>query len=472
MNGFLGRRSTSVISLFVTAGLLFPAAAFNRTPLLFFGDSIGYLRAAMTSHFEPHAYMYSLFLRYASLQHSTWFVIGAQALLLALAMRLALKALFDHTREQRTVLLVGSGALLAVISPLSKLAGRMMPDVFAPITLLLLLAALRGGLRLSTLERSLAAGLFVVTCFTHTSHWMIFAVTTAVMSLLHVFVDKRPLRQALLPIGGFAALLPLAMAFQIGMSRIHRPAHHFSPGSHAMLAAVFSETGALKRQLDRACPTENYRLCDTYTMASLDAGHFLWRAKTSPFHAAYGEGKGNVWNNSAAELNAINKAVLLSPRTWFEIALRGVRNSVVLLNRPFHVESSFQQGEPGRKPYQKLLKRHLPADAGNFGRIKQGSAAYERYEGDTQLLFRIALTFAVLGLLGAAATNRLPEEVGAATRDVLVALVCNALVCGALSGIAARYNERLIWLVVWMALILLFDRTVAPLVVAASEDAT
>ncbi|MCB9675269.1 MAG: hypothetical protein H6737_09145 [Alphaproteobacteria bacterium] len=451
-------RAGTVASTLGAAMLLLQTAAFNRTPLLFFGDSAGYLRAAMSPAYEPHSYMYSLFVRYASLGYSTWAVVGLQALLLAGSMRLFLKACSDHTRATRNALLLGLSAILALVTPLSKLAGRMTPDAFAPILLFLFLAVLHGRERLHVAERVVAGVLLVVLFFTHTSHWMVFIVAALGIAAGNLVWSEGPVRDKLAPLGLLAGVLPLAMGFQLVMNLAHEREHRFSPGSHVMLAAVFSETGALKQHLDAHCAERHYALCDTYTMPVYDSGYFLWSFEESPFYAAYTPSDGKrmkAWDASKPELTEINRALLLRPGTWAGLAFRGAKNGVVLLNRTFHYESDYRKELPRWEMYDRLLLRYLPIDAGNFERIKQGSDVFSRFEAQTHAFFRVSLTLAYLVLLGLAVTGRLVPK--RATLEVAAFVGANALVCGALSGIAARYNERFVWVFVLLALLACFE---------------
>jgi len=115
------------------------AALFNRFPLTY-SDSGNYLDNAIDLihlkkpwfFFRPLAY--GAFLTPFATPFTIWLLPLAQGLLVAVAIRLALRTAGIHLTERFFVGLLGA---LSVLTSLSWFSGQIMPDVFTPIVILL-----------------------------------------------------------------------------------------------------------------------------------------------------------------------------------------------------------------------------------------------------------------------------------------------------------------------------------------------
>ncbi len=227
--------------------LLWPAL-YNGYPFVY-SDTGGYLAAGFGLESLPDRSMvYGLFIRFASLGVSLWGVAVVQAALLAYLITRTAQA-FVAGIGPRGVL--GIIAIVALLTPASWYASLIMMDVFAPI--LLLSAGLFVYGRHRAWEKGLLAVIAALSVTTHTAHPLI-AVATLALSGAWLFWQRsrcsefRDWCTRLLVIAGVVVCSTLAM-----MSANLAAFGQFTlnPSSHLFLMARLSETPLLKDYLER-----------------------------------------------------------------------------------------------------------------------------------------------------------------------------------------------------------------------------
>ncbi len=424
--GFTKRfRSAMRTALATLAGallLLWPAFV-NGYPLLF-SDTAGLLAMALLPDMGwDKPWVYGPFLMLLHGRTTLWVPALAQAWLLSHLLWLAARSLGGWTALRHIAL----GAVLALATAAPWFASQLMPDVFAPMTVLCLFL-LAWPERLTGAERGWVAVIATLAIAVHLAHLVLAAGCIATVCVLR----WRLLWRTALPLASALALLLLSNIAGNGIVGI-------SPyGSVFMLARLVAD-GPARQVIDARCPQAGWRICAWKGRLTRDSDAFLW-APESP-----------VWANDfgptlfAPEASRIVQATVLAHPV--EVARAMLLNTARQLIRTdlgdaigpeyldvtdgFVLRKFFPANEVAR--YQASLQR--------TGKLRAVAAP---------LLWpdRIALALGLAGTLWTLARWRRRPLLAAFAVLVLAALLANAFSTGALSGPHDRYQARIAWLVV------------------------
>lgn len=351
-----------------------------------------------------------------------WWVVGAQALVTAWLIRVAVDALAPGRWRAP-----GVTAALAVLTPLSWFVSWVMPDL---MTGWLVLSAALLCSRV-VLPRATAVGLFVVLAAAiavHTTHLpLVLGLALAMSALAAVWRAVRP--------AGVAALL-LAAGIATGgnllANRVITGQAVMSHGSSLFLGARLAELGLLQAELARRCPDETLFLCGKTIPADIDS--FLW-GEASPVWA-----RGDFLSLED-ELSALNlAAIAAAPGTLLVDAMPRAARQVLAIATADGMDAGAARAATSR------LVEALPETAPHFLATRQWQ--------DRLLLpdlFALHQVAAAAGLLALLVLRLCPRpEIAVA---ILLALVGNALLIGLFGAVHPRYQARLVWLVPLLALL-------------------
>ena len=417
------------LTLIAGAVLLAWPAFLNGYPLLF-SDTGGLMEMALLPDMGwDKPWVYGPFLLAFHGLTTLWLPALAQCLMLSWLLWTAQCAVRPGSQVRHLALCV----VLAAASAAPWFAPLLMPDIFAPMTVLSIFI-LGFGQRLGRLSRALAACIGVLAVAVHLAHLILAAGCLAVVWLLHLrgrrpwwrLPDWRPG----VPLAGALVLLLLTNLIGNGVLGV-------SPyGSVFMLARMVAD-GPAARVIDQACPTAGWRVCGWAGRLPTDSDEFLWHPE------------GPVWANNKGP-------IALAPE-----ASRIVMQTV----RTYPVQVA--QAMAANAWRQLFLVRVGDAlgpdylDATVLNRLRKFFPAEEvrRYQAALQPAGRlkpIAEAFGALHLatLGAGLAGTLvvlllrwrDRAMSGLCVLVLAALVANAFATGALSGPHHRYQARLAWL--------------------------
>jgi hypothetical protein len=351
-----------------------------------------------------------------------WWVVGAQALVTAWLIRVAVDALAPG--RWRTL---GVTAALAVLTPLPWFVCWVMPDL---MTGWLALSAALLCARVA-LSRTTLAGLIVVLAAAiavHTTHLpLALGLALAMGALAIVWRAVRP--------AGIAALLlaaALATSGNLLANRVITGQAVLSHGSSLFLGARLAELGLLQSELARRCPDEQLFLCGRAIPADIDS--FLW-GDDSPVWA-----RGDFLSLEA-ELSALNSAaVAAAPATLLAEAVPRAAQQLLATTTADGMDAGAARAATPR------LIEALPDTARHFLESRQ-------WQDRLMLpsLFALHQVAAVAALLALVLLRLRPRPSIAAA--ILLALVGNALLIGLFGAVHPRYQARLVWLVPLLALL-------------------
>jgi hypothetical protein len=434
----------SAAAIAVAALVLLWPAFWNGYPLVF-SDTGTYLTQAIEHHLGwDRPPLYSLAILPLHMTLTTWPVVAAQALVTAHLLRLLCRALLPAARVWWLPALC---AVLAVASAAPWFAAQLMPDIFTPLLAIALSLLALTPDRLGSGER---LWLILLSAFMIGVHQANLPLALALLLLL------APLRRDRAA-GGLRRLLAapaLACAALLAVNLAGHARLSLAPYGNVFVLARVIEDGPGLDALHRRCPHPGWRLCAWRDAMPANADDFLWR-DDSPLLLA-----GGARLVSAEADGIIAAAVADEPGATARAALRNFARQA----------THFATGD-GLDPWPRTVGAAIHRD---FPLAEQ--TAYDRA---LQTGGRLAvpwplpglhLAAALLGIAGCAATiaqsraqsraqspalsRRRDAAAGFAAAALLTVLV-NAALTGCLSGPHDRYQSRVMWLPLAVALVAL-----------------
>lgn len=440
------------LALVLVLGLLLLAAAAiaNGAPLLF-PDSFAYLedgerlvRGLTPFNTRPPFYGAAIWPLHA--EHRLWPIVAAQALAVAHLTWLTLRALGLGASAARNL---GVIVVLALATPVSWYVAHVMPDIFAGILVLalFLLGACRD--RISRGETAYLLLLATAAASFHLSHLPLTAIIAVAGLLAHRLCPSlRPLlrRDLLLAPPLFAlALLALPSLLQPAAAAKSPP---------FLLARLIAD-GPGRAYLEAVCPARPFALCRHLDRLPPSAEEFLWYF-LAPLEAA-----------DHAAIRAEANAIILGTIAMFPAEV--ARDAAVATIGQLLTIRSVSEFDAGN--VASLGTRHPYAAQAIAGGLQARDALTEAtLLGWNRFHAAVALVMLGVVLRGARAADRRALLLPA---TILLALLANAAVTGAISGVHGRYQGRLIWLLPFAAMACAVTRrssaTANPPYPAASE---
>lgn len=419
-----------ILSVLLVTALLLAPAFWNGYPLVYF-DSEDYVEISFS--WQPIIYRimtYGAFVTVARPFDTLWVVVWVQAAMMAWMLHEAVWAWVGRWRPQIYVVL---GIVLSVFTALPWVVSQIMADMFAGLAVLGLAILAFGGDALPRWRRALLVPMVILAISVHMSH------VAVSMGLVLVFValwlaSRFSLRMP-------RPRLPLAvLAVMLGTASV--PAVHYAATGQAFFTrsgqvlqlALFVQDGLAQKYLDEVCPKgAPLKMCAHKDELPYTADDFLWG--DSPFDEMGG------WKAMHDEAGTIVKgAIAMFPAATAEAM---VNNTLTQLN----LIGAGEDLVPMTWHFVKTQLKHYPHDFRAFRFARQ-----QRREGISfdvinmiQVPVAQAAQLALFGVLFLAWRRR--DRIGAGILiTVILALLGNAFVCGALSNPHDRYQNRLVWL--------------------------
>ena len=428
----------SIFSVLISAALLLWPAIVNGYPLLF-GDTGVYLGDGIHLHMSwARPLFYGLFMLPLHLKLTTWPVIIVQALIAAIVLLAVLRSFLPGLTA---LALIPVTLVLTIGTSLPWFVSQLMPDVFAGLLVLALALLLLLPLRLGRFAQIVTL-LFASACIT--MHLSLLPVSLAVVGVLWVArpVLRLPLtgadfvRGAAVPVIA-AGLIVAANAALIGQASV-------SPYGRIFVLVRLLVDGPGQRVLERECPRPGWTLCEVKDEIT-DDDHMLW--------------------GEDAVLTQAGGYKVVGPQAWPIIlsAVRAEPGTVLLdaLGSTLLQFVSFRSGDALLRPSSfndRSWTDEFPAAEQARYRASKQYRGIELVPEWLQTL-HVGLGFAAMAVLavGTWVALRRGRLLGGLYAAILISLLANAFVTGALSGVYDRYQSRFIWLATFAVLLMLLD---------------
>jgi hypothetical protein len=338
---------------------------------------------------------------------------------------------------------IGLGIGLLLLTGLPWYTGQIEPDCFAAIAVLaiyLLAFHPETGWR-----KWLTLAIATLAVAVHPSHLLLaagFAIAIVLYRAVLFFAkaDGWPDARMAEPYATFV----LGLALIVASNFVLTGQFFVSRSGPAFIFARMLQDRIVMRLLDDTCPQSHYKLCAYKEELPRTADQWLW-GRGSPFLEM-----GRFSGTSAESTRIIEASLARYPGMEIETA---VADSF----RQFVMFKTGDQIEPQEWVLSKPLSWFIP-------RQMRAYLGARQQEGDID--FRpinfVHLTVAWLSLLGLAIAlvlsfRRRQKRNGVFLAFILLTLMGNAIICGALSNPHDRYQSRLMWLVPFALVLIVGD---------------
>jgi hypothetical protein len=413
-------------------------------PLLY-SDSVAYLVSGydvVTPVDRPLAY--GLFMAFFSLGFSLFFVVLAQAAILAWLIRRTC-SIFMEDAALLSFLFPAICIFLSFFSGVSWYVSMLIPDVFTPILILALISVI---FHKPDRFRPLDVLLGVVALPMHSSH-LIFIVLLLLLILLALILPflRFRLKQNKAILYSLILLASLGLLLGMVMNKRGGGALEFSRGGHMFAIARLCGSGILKDFLAEKCKSSSkpYSLCARAHSLPEKSDVFLWN--DSVYYdkdCLKAGGWGLCWEKRRAEYKAIFMEILTSYPYNLRFARHAVQNSMEQL-LTFRVDPVF--ADPERMPFGFYLNRFLPRDLALAKASPQWKeiVSYDRLSLFQNILLALCTPALLFVLLFK--RNSMPHNFSLMLALLFLFFLSNAFICGAFSDVVPRYQGRIVWLV-------------------------
>ena len=439
----------AVAALAATLTLLAPAI-WNGFPLLQY-DTGGYLARWFEGYLVPsRSTVYGLFV-VAGWPLDFWPVVALQAAATVWVLAFVLRS-YGFGERPWTLFAIVVG--LSVTTTLPWIAGILLTDIFAGLAVLALHLVVT---RPDTLSRNERLALILVIAFSGATHSATFLVLVglAVVAVAVSFIDRR----VVAPVGAMraAAAVVLSAVMLLGANFALSGRLAWTPGGYGIVFARMLQDGIVKRYLDAHCGERQFKLCPYRHELPKTADAFLWGA--GPFNAlgrfdGLGDEMRTIVLGSLAEYPGmqIETAIVASAKQLVSVATgEGVLTSIL------HTYG--------------IMERYMPSVVPDMraARQQQGELHFEALNAVQVPLALGAMAalplFVLLGL-----RRRVYVDLAFLAATVSLAILGNAVVCGALSNAHDRYGARLAWVPLLVSVLIALRRQEVEAAMPAAES--
>jgi len=413
----------------ILAGALLLAwpALVNGYPILF-SDTGALLEMGMMPDMGwDKPWVYAPFLLLTSARLTLWGCVAAQCIILSHLLRLATSIIAPLGPVTHVALC----AFLALGTAAPWFASLLMPDIFAPITVLCLFVLAYGPGRVGrgALAWVVVLGTFAIA--SHLAHLVLAAGVIAAAGLLRRRWPWRP-----------AVPLAAALTFLLASNLVGNGVLTVSPYGSVFALARLVGDGPGRDWVDANCPDAGLRICAWRGRLSADSDEFLW----DPYGPVWADGFGPIrYAPEAAQL--VPAIIAAYPRAVLKAAVTNTGRQ--LLRVRVGDATIAEHVDVAVLP---RLELYLPGwEAAAYRASLQAQDLLAPLARDENRRYFMPLVFGILGTLWVAVTRRGAAQ-GLAVL-VLAGLLANAAATGALSGPHDRYQARIAWLAPLTALI-------------------
>jgi hypothetical protein len=404
---------------------LLAPALWNGFPLLQY-DTGGYLARWFEGYLVPsRSVVYGLFV-VAGWPLDFWPVVVVQAAVTVWILALVLRA---YGFGGRPAILLGVTVALSVTTTLPWVAGILLTDIFAGLAVLALHLVV---VMPDTLSRRERIALVVFIAFAGATHSATFLVLLglAVVALAACWLDRERVtpRAVLRAVTAVALAAVMLLAANFAVSK--RLA--WTPGGYGIVFARMLQDGIVKRYLDAHCGVHQFKLCPYRNDLTMSADAFLWG--DSAFNRL------GRFDGLGDEMRSIVLASLVEyPGMQIETALAASAKQLVSVGTGEGVLTSIWHTYA-------IMQRYTPSvvPAMRAARQQHGELHFEAINA-----LQVPLALAAMALMPALVLlgRRRPAfaDVARLAATLSIAILGNAVVCGALSNAHDRYGARLAW---------------------------
>ena len=444
----LRHRWAEVAAVVLLCPILLSVAIWNGFPIIYY-DTGAYLLEGLGHAFViERSPVYSIFLFVAGGGWSLWTIAAIQALMTAFVMT-ELARVFAPRLRLWALLLIG--VALVIATGLPWYVGQIEPDCLTALVILsiYLLAFHTGKLGAARSWLLVAIGAFCTAA--HPSHLVLTAGLALSLGIyrgaLWIARDnswpKAHMRPAML-------CFVLALAMIVGSNFVLTGQVFVTRAGPAFLFARMLQDRIVMKLLEDTCPGSGYRLCDYKNALPRTADGWLW-GRDSPFFRL----------DRFAGTNAESQRIIWdSIKRYPLLQIESVLSDTAV---QFVTYRTGDQIEPQQWALQSGFQRFIPAQVPAYLAARQQLGQF-RFQPVNLIDVPVAgIVLVGLGVMLFQAIAQRRRKSAVLLGYVLVALLGNAFICGALSNPHARYQSRIIWIVPFALVLAAVDWRIASL---------
>jgi hypothetical protein len=418
-------------------------ALFDNYPIVT-ADSGAYISSGFTMN-PPidRPIFYGLFIRLTSFGASLWLTVYAQCIIFAYVLiKFLKKAIIGISNLHLLVFLL----FISFFTIGGWFASQLMPDIFVAI---MILAVTNYLLFTNSLTEKIALIIIIfVSVLTHNSNYVIITVFSVALILCSVFIVKlKPfIRRALILFSiGVLSWTSLCFSNYLGGNGFSS-----SSSTHVFIMGKLVESGVLKVYLEKACPIKNYKICNYKDNLPTLAWTFHWDA-SSPVQKEGG------WAANKEEYNTIIADIFSRPKYYPFLAYKSVEataRQLVLTQIDGNYILPWAIFDDGTAPFE-AIEQYFPHELNEFKNSKQNIKTFNIPFYDN-LFFMVLIITIIFCLLFYQRIYPENKFLGSVLVIFIVLIVFNAFATAILSSVNARFNARVIWLIPFFSLILIY----------------
>ena len=419
------------LSLIAGAALLVWPAFVNGYPLIFVDTASYLLHPTPWNGPWDKAAAYGPLLQLLHWGGTLWFPLTAQALLLSALLWLTQRVATGVVTPWRHLALC---LALSLLTTAPWFNATIMPDIFASSVVLCLFLLGFGEHRLSRTELVVVAVVGAVAVAVHLSHLPTACAIAALVVLL---------RGRLMPALRAAAPIAAAMLFLVGANLVTFGRATPSPHGAIFVLARMQEDGPAMATLRAHCPRSGWTLCDAVGTLPMTSNDFVW-LPGSPLRIGL-DGQMRHPMAMAPEAQSIVLATIREQP--FAVARDMMENTLVQLVTT-QLGDTLDQTQLPETARLAITDRFPAAELARFdagmqarGTLESFGAHFASVQGATAVL-----ALGLIPILLWRVVRRGDRSRTAILLCVLVGILANAFVTGALSGPFDRYAARIVWL--------------------------
>lgn len=446
-------RVTNIFLFILSVSFLLLFAFYNRYPIIF--SDVGTYIYSGFHDIVPvdRPIFYGIFVRHISLAFSLWLVAFAQSILVVLLIVYTIRYIFDTNFVYFKTFICC--VLLSLTTSTSYVVSHIMPDFFLSI-LLLAIALLLLNKRLPILLKIFFAIIIIYACISHLSNVVVsVGIVSAIVLIAAIFRKKQFVRERfknlILVIGIVASVwivMPTLNYFFFDAE------FTTSRTKNIFVMANLINGNVMKPYLKEYCDEKQYPLCDA--LDSLPDKHyiFLWESNSPLYDNC--KNMQECWLQKDKEYGVIINDLLSVPKYRNMVIKQGLHNFVKQL---YHFDMDGREHIREGHPSYSGIKSHFKDD---FEYYRAARQAYRRIEFHTlsviqRIVVAMSAVFLILALCIPSIRKLLNVKIFVFIGFVFLSLITNAFVCGTLSGVVNRYQNRIIWLLPFVAFIIVMN---------------
>ncbi len=384
--------------------------------------------------------IYGLFLRYTSLGFSSWLVVYTQNIIMAYVLLKTIQ-LFEIDKKYFPKVYYSTLLFLVMFTGVGWYTNQLMPDFFAAVTILIFFI-LHKKKKLFNVSGIVLILIFLLSLTSHFSHLLIgsaLVIITLLAKTLSLSLDNiRPKRIFIV-----SAIVLLSWFIIPTINYSLEKKFILSKGAHVFLMAHLTDTGILKKFLDKKCSAPEFKdciLCNYKDSLPKDLASFMWSSNILD--------KSGGWIASKKEYDRIINETLTDPEFLLLNIYKSVTYGFIQLTKNEIGDglSAYTEGSP---PYGQISWR-FNGEINNYLNSRQnqwdGVNLHRDSTNTAQTLVLVISLFILVILFSSRIFQKIDKTQKMFLLFIVISIIINSFVTAGLNAPCARFQARVIWL--------------------------